>query len=152
VILNGTNDDDIGQIRSTGTRITSIGTRITPNVSLFPVVNIIGAEATNDTLTVNALGGNDTVDASFLQAGLIKLIANGGTGNDTLIGSPGGDTFVWNPGDGSDTIDGQAGLDKLIFNGSDAAENFVISRNGGHVRLTRDAGNVTMDLNAVDGI
>src|SRR5262249_22823201 len=64
VILNGTNDDDIGQIRSTGTRITSTGTRITPNVSLFPVVNIVGAEATNDTLTVNALGGNDTVDAS----------------------------------------------------------------------------------------
>src|SRR5262249_35172211 len=106
VIINGTNGADIGLIQS-------LGTLITANVSLFPDVNIIGAEGGNDTLTVNALGGNDTLDASGLQAGQIRLIVNGGVGNDTLIGSPGGDTFLWSPGDGSDTIDGRAGLDKL---------------------------------------
>ena len=46
----------------------------------FPVVNITGAEGTNDTLTVNALGGNDTVDASNLPANLIGLSLNGGAG------------------------------------------------------------------------
>ena len=33
-------------------------------MSFFPFVNITGAEGANDTLTVNALGGNDVVDAS----------------------------------------------------------------------------------------
>jgi hypothetical protein len=113
---------------------------------------IRATEGALDTLAVNALGGDDRVDASDLAAGVIKVTATGGTGNDTIVGSPGGDTFVWNPGDGSDTIDGRAGLDLLTFNGSDAAEGFVISRDGGHVRLTRDVGNVTMDLDAVDGI
>src|SRR5262249_35562111 len=114
-----------------------------------PLTATEGATATR---TVNAPGGNDTVDASNLAAGQIKLTVTGGTGNDTLLGSQGGDTFVWNPGDGSDTIDGQAGLDKLTFNGSDAAEDFVIARNGSHVRLTRDVGNVTMDLNVLVAI
>src|SRR5262249_35221613 len=111
---------------------------------------IRATDGASDSLIVNALGGNDTVDASGLVAGLIKLTVTGGAGNDTLTGSQGGDTFVWNPGDGSDTIDGQAGLDVLNFNGSDAAENFVIARNGNGVRLTSDAGPVTMDLNAVE--
>jgi hypothetical protein len=145
VIINGTNGDDFSQI-------TSFGALIGANASFFPFVNITGAEGANDTLTVNALGGDDTVDASNLAAGVIKLTVIGGVGNDTLIGSPGGDRFVWNPGDGNDMIDGQAGLDQLTFNGSDAADNFVIARNGGHVLLTSDAGNVAMDLNAVEGI
>ena len=38
-------------------------------------MNITGAEGTNDTLTVNALGGNDVVDASNLPANLIGLAA-----------------------------------------------------------------------------
>jgi hypothetical protein len=145
VIINGTAGNDFGQIAS-------FGTFIGANVSFFPFVNITGSEGANDTLTVNAFGGNDGLDATSLAAGLIKLTVTGGAGNDILIGSQGGDTFVWNPGDGSDTIDGQASLDKLNFNGSDAAENFVISRNDGHVRLTSDLGNVAMDLNAVEGI
>jgi hypothetical protein len=117
---------------------------------------ITAAEGAIDSLTVNALGGNDTVDASGLlqtsASPLIRLIVNGGAGNDTVIGSQGNDEFLWNPGDGSDTIDGQGGLDALTFNGSDAAENLVLARSGSHVRLTSDVGNVTMDLSAVDGI
>src|SRR5262249_9836537 len=113
---------------------------------------IRATEGALDTLSVNALGGNDRVDASDMTAGVIKLTVTGGMGNDTILGSLGGDTFVWSPGDGSDTIDGRAGLDLLTFNGSDAAEAFIIARDGSHVRLTRDVGNVRMDLDAVDGI
>jgi hypothetical protein len=144
VIINGTNGDDAGQIASFD------GTSISAHVSLFPFVNITGAEGANDTLTVNALGGNDTLDASSLPTGLIGLTLNGGAGNDTLIGSQGDDTFVWNPGDGSDTVEGQAGFDTLVFNGSDQAEKFDVSANGSRVRLTRDVGGVSMDLNGVE--
>jgi Domain of unknown function (DUF4214)/RTX calcium-binding nonapeptide repeat (4 copies) len=150
IIVNESNAADLIPV-SGGGGIVFINANAVPGAPPYQIA-ITSTEGANDTLTVNALGGNDTVDASALVVGQIKLAVASGTGNDTIVGSQGGDTFVWNPGDGSDTIDGQAGLDKLAFNGSDVAENFVISRNGGHVRLTSDVGNVTMDLNAVDGI
>ena len=64
----------------------------------------------------------------------------------------GDDKFIWNPGDGSDMVEGQAGTDTLVFNGSNANENIDISANGSRVRLFRDVGNVTMDLNGVENI
>ena len=142
-------------------------------------MTIDGAEAANDTLVVNGLGGNDTIDASLLSANWIKLTIDGGAGNDTIIGSQGADlllggdgndtvtggrgndvallgngndTFIWNPGDGSDTVEGQAGTDTLVFNGANVNENIDISANGGRVRLARDVGNVVMDLNGVEHI
>ena len=74
VIINGTERDDTIQILpfGNGTRIAVLG--------LFPRVNIAGAEGTNDHLTVNALGGNDMVDASDLPANLIGLTVNLGDG------------------------------------------------------------------------
>src|SRR5262249_45360948 len=85
VVINAPNGDDAIQIASfdNGARITASG--------LFPLVNITGAEGTNDHLRVNAGGGNDGVDASGLLAGAIDLNLNGGAGNDTLIGSAGND-------------------------------------------------------------
>jgi Ca2+-binding RTX toxin-like protein len=94
VILNGTDGDDLAQIAAFDN-----GTRIGAVVGLFPFVNITGAEGTNDTLTVNALGGDDTVDASFLPANLIGLSVNGGAGNDTILGSLGSDLVNGGPGD-----------------------------------------------------
>ncbi len=43
-------------------------------------------------------------------------------------------------------------FDTLLFNGANVTENIDISANGGRVRLTRDVGNVTMDLNGVERI
>jgi Ca2+-binding RTX toxin-like protein len=62
----------------------------------------------------------------------------------------GDDTFVWNPGDGSDTVEGQAGTDTLQFNGSNVGENIDLSANGSRLRLFRDVGNVTMDVNGTE--
>jgi Ca2+-binding RTX toxin-like protein len=133
-------------------------------------VNVTGAEAANDTLSINALDGNDVVTASTLPAGMVKLQVNGGLGADTITGSPGddvvnggdgddlvslgagNDTFVWNPGDDNDTVDGQAGFDTLLFNGSAINEQFDISANAGRVRLFRDIASVTADLNQVERI
>ena len=49
-------------------------------------------------------------------------------------------------------VEGQAGNDTLLFNGANVNENIDISANGSRVRLFRDVGNVTMDLNGVENI
>src|SRR5262249_51695968 len=86
VILNGTNFNDATRLGAAGNMVLVDG--------LVSAV-IAGSDGTTDLLTVNAAGGDDTVDALALPAGLIRLTLNGGAGNDTLIGSPGADTFVW---------------------------------------------------------
>ncbi len=162
VVLNATAGDDTLKIGGSGGDVAIRG--------LAEDVFIKNAEGANDSLTINGLGGNDTIDASALQAGSVKLLLNGGAGNDVLTGSAGNDTviggqgsdvallgdgddtFVWNPGDGSDTVEGQGGNDTLQFNGANVNENMDISANGSRVRMTRDVGNVTMDLNGVENI
>ena len=63
-------------------------------LGLAAQVNITGAEAANDRLTVNALAGDDVVEASGLAAGAIQLTADGGDGDDVLIGGAGNDTLA----------------------------------------------------------
>jgi Ca2+-binding RTX toxin-like protein len=164
VIVNGSAGNDNIHVASFDN-----GTLIRVGIAAL-TVKITGAEGANDQLTVNALAGDDTVDASGLAAGLINLTLNGGAGNDTLTGSQGDDliiggtgndvalmgagddTFVWNPGDGSDVVEGQDGVDTLQFNGANVAEKMDLSANGKRARLTRDVGNVTMDLNGLENV
>jgi Ca2+-binding RTX toxin-like protein len=162
VIVNGTAGDDHISVSDTNGLVTVKG--------LAAQVTVANFEA-GDSLVINGLGGNDTIDASALKAGQIaNLTINGGDGNDTIKGSAGNDTviggrgsdvallgagndtFVWNPGDGSDVVEGQAGNDTLQFNGANVNENIDISANGSRVRLFRDVGNVTMDVNGVENI
>jgi Ca2+-binding RTX toxin-like protein len=79
-------------------------------------------------------------------------LVNGGTGNDVALMGAGNDTFVWNPGDGSDIVEGQGGNDTLQFNGANVSENMDLSANGSRLRLTRDVGNITMDVNGVEHV
>ncbi len=171
VTVNGTDTKNPITIAGDGAVITVSG--------LPATVTIAGAEGSNDSLIINGLGGNDVIDASQLNAGQINLTIDGGDGNDTITGSSGNDvliggagndtvtggrgndvallgggddTFIWNPGDGSDIVEGQAGNDTLRFNGSNADETITVSANGSRVRLFRDVGNVTMDLNGVENI
>src|SRR3954470_11186396 len=122
---------------------------------------------TSENLTLNANGGDDTFTGSNGLATLIQTTVDGGTGNDTLLGTNGADfllggdgndfadgnqgndvallgagddTFQWDPGDGSDTIEGQAGSDAMLFNGSNASERMEASANGVRVRFFRDVG------------
>ena len=171
VIVNGSNGNDIVDVFGAGSTVTVIG--------LPARVNITGSEGANDSLVINALGGNDGITASTLPAGVIKLTLDGGIGNDTLLGSQGADVmlggdgddflfgdngndfalmgaghdvFQWDPGDGNDTIEGQDGNDTLLFFGSNASENVSIEANGGRVLFSRDIANVTMDLDDVETI
>ena len=171
VTVTGTKGDDLILIQSSGANISVNG--------LPAQVNISGSEAALDTLVVSGLSGDDSIDASLLAGSPIGLTLDGGDGNDNIVGSAGAetllggegddfivggqgsdtavmgdgdDTFVWNPGDGSDSVDGGAGNDTLVFNGSNAAEVMSLSANNGHVALTRDVGNVAMDLVGVEDV
>jgi Ca2+-binding RTX toxin-like protein len=95
VVVNGTNGNDAVTVAGDASGVSVIG--------LYAKVNIKGAEAANDRLIVNTVGGDDVLDASGLSAGAIPLTVNGGDGNDVLIG-----------GDGNDTLNGDAGDDVLI--------------------------------------
>ncbi len=162
VTVNGTQGDDVFGATGDAGGINVFGLHVT--------VNIFHQEQANDRLTLNALGGADTVDATSLEADGIQLAMNGGLGDDALLGGEGDelmnggdgddlmnggdgdDTFIWNPGDDNDTLEGQAGFDTMRFNGSNVAENIDISPNGERVRFFRNVANVTMDLSDVESV
>jgi Ca2+-binding RTX toxin-like protein len=134
---------------------------------------------TSEKLTLNANGGDDSFSGTGNLAALIQTTVDGGTGNDTLLGTNGADfllggdgndfvdgnqgndtallgagddTFQWDPGDGSDIVEGQDGADKMLFNGANINERMDVSANGGRIRFTRDVANIVMDLNDVERI
>ena len=107
----------------------------------------------------------------------MKITLDGGDDRDTLFGSPGddvllggddfdsiegrkgddtvdmgafSDSFKWNPGDGSDKVDAGPGFDGMFFFGSNDAETFDFARDGNGLRLTRDVGNIVMDIDGVE--
>ena len=103
VIVNGTNGDDTVIVAGDSSGVAVLG--------LAARVNITGAEANIDRLTVNTLGGDDVMDASGLAVGAIGLTADGGDGDDILIGGDGDDVLLG--GDGDDVLIGGPGLDVL---------------------------------------
>ena len=138
-----------------------------------PSLNI----GTTENLVVDLNGGNDVISVSGNLAPLIKLTIDGGAGNDTITGGNGGDlllggdgndiidgnqgsdvarlgagndTFVWNAGDGNDAVEGQAGIDKLVFNTNGAADIIGIAASGERVRVTRNVGSVSMNIDDVE--
>jgi Ca2+-binding RTX toxin-like protein len=170
VEVNGGNASETFTVTANGSRVRF--DRVNP----APFFIDIG---TSENLQVNLNGGDDTFTAGNGLAGLISLAVNGGAGNDTitggdgndrlsggdgndtiiggrgndvLIGGAGDDTFVWNPGDGSDIVEGGDGFDTMQFNGSNASENIDLSANGSRLRLFRDIGNVTMDVNGLERV
>jgi hypothetical protein len=64
----------------------------------------------------------------------------------------GDDRFEWNPGDASDTINGQSGVDVVDFFASNASETVDVSGDGGHLRIARNIGSVTLDADNVEGL
>ncbi len=130
-----------------------------------------------ESLVLRANGGNDSLACTGNLAALIQITADGGPGNDTLLGSngpdvliggddddvvdgnqgadlvflgAGDDVFQWDPGDGNDTVEGQTGHDIVRFNGSSAAELYDFSANGSRLRFTRNIGNVILDAAGIE--
>jgi Ca2+-binding RTX toxin-like protein len=171
VIAHATNGNDIIDVFGSGTNV-SVG-------GLPALINVRNSEGANDSLVINALGGNDSIRATTLPAGIVKLTIDAGAGNDNMLGSQGADVllggegndfifgdngndvalmgagddvFQWDPGDGSDTVEGQDGTDTMLFFGSGNSENIDVVANGGRVLFFRDVGAVTMDLDDVERI
>ena len=111
IIINATSGADVINVSSSGGVITVSG--------LAATVTITGAEAANDRLVINGLGGDDVISATGLTG--MQLTEDGGDGNDVLIGSPGNDTLLGGLGDdtliggpGQDILDGGPGNNILI--------------------------------------
>jgi hypothetical protein len=109
VVVNGTNGDDVAIVVGDASGVSVLG--------LAAQVNITGAEAANDRLTVNLLAGDDVLEASGLSASGIQLTGNGGAGNDILVGGDGADVLNGDAGD--DVLIGGPGIDVLDGGGDD---------------------------------
>ena len=107
-------------------------------------------------VTIRGGNGDDVIlggaGAETLLGGNGDDSIDGNKGNDVGVMGNGDDTFVWDPGDGSDVVEGQNGTDRMLFNGADAAEQVVLSANGGRLRFFRDPGAVTMDTDDVETV
>ena len=113
VTVDGTNDVDLVTVSgsaASGVSVTGLGT----------TVRVLHTDSF-DALDVETGAGNDTVNASGLAAAVVTYSADGGAGNDTLVGSAGDDTLHGGDGDdvlsggpGTDVLDGGAGVNVLI--------------------------------------
>jgi Ca2+-binding RTX toxin-like protein len=103
IIIDGTNGDDVVLVFGDDGSVTVLG--------LGAQVNITGFEAGLDRLIIRTQDGDDVVDASGLGTGSIPLTAEGGVGNDILIGGDGADRLFGEIGD--DVLIGGPGLDIL---------------------------------------
>jgi Ca2+-binding RTX toxin-like protein len=132
LIVNGTAGDDVIVVggRSSAVWVTING-RAMAGGPFAGVTKII----------VNAGDGNDLVNLSRM---FINATANGGFGNDTLIGTGADDVLNGEAGD--DSLDGGAGNDNLL--GGDGDD--TLTGGDGVDVLHGEAGNDL--LNAIDGI
>jgi Ca2+-binding RTX toxin-like protein len=170
VVVNTTSGKDTINVALTGGLVAVSG--------LSAQVTIANSEAANDRLTVNGFGGDDTINASKLLAGVIGVTLDGGIGNDTLVGGlgvdflvggdgndtvagddgddtaflgAGNDLFLWTLGDGNDTIEGQADIDTLRLTGVNAGDAVNIAANGGRTTVNTSDG-ALLDTHDVERI
>ena len=119
-----------------------------------------------NTITFFLGDGDDTANASAQANPAIAFLVNGGTGNDTLTGSPNADVIAG--GEGNDTILGLAGVDLLDGgagddtitggpgnepnqNGGDGDDIFIWNPGDGSDGLVGQTGNDTMIFNGSAG-
>lgn len=112
VTVWGTSGDDIVTLSARNSGVEISGLRA--------LVSIRGAEAT-DKLLARGLAGDDVLDAALLGAASLLYSADGGDGQDILLGGEGDDTLLGGRGDdvligngGADTLDGGEGGNTLI--------------------------------------
>jgi Ca2+-binding RTX toxin-like protein len=110
IVINATNGDDAITVTNNNGVITVSG--------LPEAVTISNFEAT-DRIVINGLGGDDVITASGLTGMLFT--ANGGDGDDVLVGSRGNDILTGGNGDdvllgggGQDVLDGGPGNNVVI--------------------------------------
>ena len=88
---------------------------------LTATVRVTGTDPTLDALNIDTAAGDDALNASGLASGVLQFSADGGDGNDVIVGSAGDDVLHGGAGDdvleggpGNDVLDGGAGANVLI--------------------------------------
>ncbi|WP_108260739.1 UvrD-helicase domain-containing protein [Mangrovicoccus ximenensis] len=108
--------------RVAGFRVLQLIPGIGP-VAAARILDAIGIAADPLVLEVDGLGGDDTIDGGALEAGSIALKADGGAGDDLLIGGAGDDLL--DGGEGNDVMAGGLGADTFVFaDGQDTVTDF----------------------------
>jgi Ca2+-binding RTX toxin-like protein len=102
VIVNGTAGDD---------SIFVVGSTFTQVFGLAASISITGTDPAFDQLEVRGLAGDDDINAGGLASDAMLYTADGGDGNDVLIGGAGNDILLG--GNGDDVLVGGPGDDKL---------------------------------------
>ena len=112
VVIDATNGDDVISVFGDSGSVFVVG--------LSSTIEIKGFDA-SDRLVINGLGGDDVIEGSGLSRGSIQLTADGGSGNDVLVGGERADFLLGGIGDdvligngGLDVLDGGGGSDILL--------------------------------------
>jgi len=103
VTVDGTDANDIIDVSGS----VADGVSVT---GLTETVHVTGTDPT-DGLDIETAGGNDALTGTPLAAGVVAFSADGGDGDDAIVGSAGDD--VLHGGPGNDVINGGAGNDVL---------------------------------------
>ena len=93
-----------------------------------------------NSLTMNGLGGDDTLKSTAAADAVALITLDGGDGNDTLsadailLGGAGNDTFI--VPNGVNTIDGGAGFNTIQVDGTNGPDIINVTQGAGTVDLT----------------
>ncbi|HEX7096146.1 MAG TPA: Ig-like domain-containing protein, partial [Acidimicrobiales bacterium] len=123
-LVTGTEGDDVITVAEAG------------GVLSFDVNGIMSTFSGADSAVIDALGGDDLVDASGVQTLSVTLI--GGAGNDFLVGGGGDDILRGGLGDdtliggaGADLLDGGEGNDTALVHGVAPVAYWSLNETGG---------------------
>ncbi len=111
-------NQDVVRVDGTGAddKVTAAGDASVINVTgLSAKVRLTGTAAAGDRLEINGLAGIDTIDSTGLPPAEMQFRADGGAGDDVLLGGDGDD--VLSGGDGADVVFAGSG-DNVGFGGS----------------------------------
>ncbi len=135
IIVNGDVGNDVLTVSDL------VGTGVT-TVKFFGGAGDDKLDGTNTTTALEADGGegNDTLIGSnqkdTLQGGAGNDTIAGEKGDDIMIGGAGNDTLEWDDGDGSDRISGNEGRDTVVVEGSvTKGDDFVLGKNAQNLAI-----------------
>ncbi len=154
VTLDGTEQaDDVVVTPGNASGVVNVAGLSTP-------VTISNASKTNgqvgDQLTILGIGGDDHLTGRSGAESSIRLLLNGGDGDDvlsadaTLIGGAGDDLFY--PLAGTNTIDGGTGFDQIVVNGNDADNSITLGQTLSTVTIGVDGQTSVNDTSNVERI
>ncbi len=133
---------DVFTIQPNGTRVDFDRTNLGP----------FSLDVSAERMTLNGLGGNDTMTGAAGLAPLILIAFNGGVGVDALNGGDGPDLI--SGGEENDTLSGGAGGDRVlgdrgndVLGGGDGDDTLVWNNGDGSDMMDGDGGSDTVEVN-----